>query len=51
MLNTPVDRYILEVVWKAEYESFVDEFDGCADKFELVWKDSGEEDEYLYSRR
>ena len=50
-LNVGIDWYILAVVRKNEYESFVDEFDGCPDKFELTWKENDEENEYLYSQR
>lgn len=50
-LKGVIDWYILAVVRKNEYESFVDEFDGCPDKFELAWKENDEENEYLYSQR
>jgi len=50
-LKGVIDWYILSVVRKNEYESFVDEFDGCPDKFELAWKENDEENEYLYSQR
>jgi len=43
-----VDRYILEVVFKEQFECFVDEFDKTQDIFELCWQESAEEDIYLY---
>ena len=50
-MNGGIEWYILAVVRKNEYESFVDEFDGCPDKIELAWKETEEETEYLYSQR
>ena len=50
-LKGGIDWYILAVVRKNEYESFVDEFDGCPDIFERAWKENDEEHEYLYSQR